>query len=866
MRIFKAFLALALLCGSPTWAAITAGNSIAATATSSTSTPITFSFNNNGDTVKVDIGNFEPAGQAVTGVTYNGVSMSLVYKSACTGAPLCDYSFLLTNGQGAASGTNNVVITLAGTPSLVVAIATAYTGVNQTSPNRAPFSTFSNADNNPTLAGGSITQTSGDLVVGSAYNFCTAQTSAASPQVNEQTQALSGSVVFSADHNPSTGATGLSWTGGGSCNTQWAAGAYALVPAATTPSTAYLRSVVTTLVKAGNAFLLATTTTPPPVVTINVTPSTILLGASATLTWSATNATSCTASGAWSGSKATSGSTSVTPGSGGSFTYTLTCTGTGGTGFNSATLTVNTTAITFPRLFNSSYSSNSCSIPMQAPFCPAAPANIAYGQHMDMYELIDDYEGAAASNGYNRASVVNGIIAGDGVIVPKVVQYVLDSYVDSNVGTPPNVGQNGAIWGAQMNAMPNWYAWRPDIAPGTRASMFGSPPNIWQYNPYDGGPAFEDMNGNNVEGAFALYSDNLFRTGSTSDAAPNLSGPWHDNIFSIYPADVVANWLGTGPNTCTGGGCPFPSQSVTVAPSLRTGISKFFSWYRMHASGQFIGGNVAVLDPQSDMPGVPMYHRPPSDIGPLNGTLDYAMAESAWGYNPPDQASTEHFSGLNETRILIQYMDSITIHPEYNQYASENTMDTNGSDPDSPGTGQAFRYGFCGSVVFGQGMYAPISWLVQWFDYYAVDPATGISLSYGGSTSGQIAAARKWLGTAIDGPQTSPIMGHTTYARRFRMPNGRTALVLENPSCRGGFGCGVDTINLTSTFGGTWTHVTASGTNSGSNAMIDTGGTTGSVSVPIGDGQILLQAFYLLALPRRRKAANDDDFELRKAA
>ena len=80
---------------------------------------------------------------------------------------------------------------------------------------------------------------------------------------------------------------------------------------------------------------------PTPTMTLTATPSTINSGQSSVLTWTSTNATSCTASGAWSGSKATSGSVSTgalsTPGT---LTYSLSCTGSGGTANASTTLTV----------------------------------------------------------------------------------------------------------------------------------------------------------------------------------------------------------------------------------------------------------------------------------------------------------------------------------------------------------------------------------------------------------------------------------------------------------------------------------------------------------------------------------------------
>src|SRR4030066_570749 len=81
---------------------------------------------------------------------------------------------------------------------------------------------------------------------------------------------------------------------------------------------------------------------PVPPVTISAHPTTIISGNSSTLSWSSTNATTCTASGSWTGSKSTSGSQTVSPTR--NSTYTLTCTGPGGSANRSATVTVNAAA------------------------------------------------------------------------------------------------------------------------------------------------------------------------------------------------------------------------------------------------------------------------------------------------------------------------------------------------------------------------------------------------------------------------------------------------------------------------------------------------------------------------------------------
>ena len=83
-------------------------------------------------------------------------------------------------------------------------------------------------------------------------------------------------------------------------------------------------------------------TPPVPTVSLGAAPTAVRSQGTATLTWSSTDATSCSASGGWSGTRATSGSATVGPLSTGT-TFTLACTGPGGT--NSANVTVNIATI-----------------------------------------------------------------------------------------------------------------------------------------------------------------------------------------------------------------------------------------------------------------------------------------------------------------------------------------------------------------------------------------------------------------------------------------------------------------------------------------------------------------------------------------
>ncbi|MES2436420.1 MAG: right-handed parallel beta-helix repeat-containing protein [Patescibacteria group bacterium] len=69
------------------------------------------------------------------------------------------------------------------------------------------------------------------------------------------------------------------------------------------------------------------------------TPTSVTTGGAATITWSSTNATSCIASGGWTGTKSVSGSQTIA-GISSNNTYTLTCTGPGGTAVKSSLIVV----------------------------------------------------------------------------------------------------------------------------------------------------------------------------------------------------------------------------------------------------------------------------------------------------------------------------------------------------------------------------------------------------------------------------------------------------------------------------------------------------------------------------------------------
>jgi hypothetical protein len=142
----------------------------------------------------------------------------------------------------------------------------------------------------------------------------------------------------------SGGTTQLSWTSSNaqSCSVQGGGQSF---PGATSPLTTGPISQQTTFVlsctNSVNASSSAQVTVGiVPTVTLTANPTTVSEenNKGSTLSWSSTNATSCVASGAWSGTKALSG-TFKTGTLLATKTYVLTCTGSGGTASAKATVT-----------------------------------------------------------------------------------------------------------------------------------------------------------------------------------------------------------------------------------------------------------------------------------------------------------------------------------------------------------------------------------------------------------------------------------------------------------------------------------------------------------------------------------------------
>ena len=190
--------------------------------------------------------------------------------------------------------------------------------------------------------------------------------------------------------------------------------------------------------------------TPPPTVTIAVAPTTIVLGQSATLTWTASGGTACTASDAWSGTQAATGSLKVTPAAVGTSTYTLTCSGSGynGNAARSAMLMVTAaSAYSATNLVGDTGTAGALSVdpnllnPWGIAFGPTSPAWVG-NNHSNTSTL------------YNGNGVAQGLIvalpagfSATGIVFNSSTDFVVTSGANSGVARFIYTGEGGMLAG-----------------------------------------------------------------------------------------------------------------------------------------------------------------------------------------------------------------------------------------------------------------------------------------------------------------------------------------------------------------------------------------------------------------------------------
>ena len=290
--------------------------------------------------------------------------------TASTGALAATSTFTLTcsgaGGSAQASRTVNVtVVPPAPTVSLSANPTTVATGASSMltwSSTNATGCTASGAWSGAKAISG--TASTGALAATSTFTLtCSGAGGSAQASRTVNVTVVPPAPTVSLSANPTTVAAGgtstLTWSStnatGCTASGVWS-GAKATNGTASSGTLAATSIYTLTCSGAGGSGQASTTITvtgspPAPTVTLTAIPTTVASGATTALTWSSLNATACTASGAWSGSRATAGSASSAALTATTNTFTLTCTGPGGSANTSAVVTVTP-------LQNGSYSTN----------------------------------------------------------------------------------------------------------------------------------------------------------------------------------------------------------------------------------------------------------------------------------------------------------------------------------------------------------------------------------------------------------------------------------------------------------------------------------------------------------------------------
>jgi len=276
--------------------------------------------------------------------------------------------------------------------------------------------------------------------------------------ISPQTITLGQSATLTWSSSSATSCTAFnSWTG-----TQATSGSIQVTPT-TIGSFVYSMYCLNGSLGSQNASVTLTVNTPPPAVTVTVTPSTIVAGHSASVTWSSTNATSCVADSAWSGTQATSGTLSVAPPVAGGYAYSLTCTGPGGVGNGAVALIV--TPVTPP--------------PPSAPTVSVtvSPATITVGQSATVSWSSTNATTCVADSAWSGSEATSGTLSvsptatggyaysltctgGGGTANGAAALSVIAADPAQTSSAAPSKGGGGSVDLSELIALAGMLAWR----------------------------------------------------------------------------------------------------------------------------------------------------------------------------------------------------------------------------------------------------------------------------------------------------------------------------------------------------------------------------------------------------------------------
>ena len=249
--------------------------------------------------------------------------------------------------------------TISGSPNTSAPVGTAYSFTPTTTDPSGNSLTFS-ITNKPSWASFNTTNgqlagtpvaadvgTTSGIVISVSDGSATASLTAFAITVNAAVVAPTVSLSATPTNVSSGGSAMLSWSSTNASSCTASGGWSGSEPTNGSASTGALSATTTYALScsgpggSASQSVTVSVSTPAPAVSLSASPTGVSSGGSAMLSWSSSNASSCTASGAWSGSKPTNGSAS-TGALSATTTYALSCSGPGGSASQSVTVSVST--------------------------------------------------------------------------------------------------------------------------------------------------------------------------------------------------------------------------------------------------------------------------------------------------------------------------------------------------------------------------------------------------------------------------------------------------------------------------------------------------------------------------------------------
>jgi hypothetical protein len=150
-------------------------------------------------------------------------------------------------------------------------------------------------------------------------------------------------------------------------------------------------------------------------VSLSASPATIDEGQSTTLSWSSSNADSCSAS--WTGSSATSGSQSVSPGE--TTTYSISCDGDGGSANDSVSVIVNTVGGGYDLVGDYIGGTHDTQVYDTSFAVEFSYSCLSGGCHENNQQLVDEYAAANMTHTMVKCNACHGTHTADTVGLEK---------------------------------------------------------------------------------------------------------------------------------------------------------------------------------------------------------------------------------------------------------------------------------------------------------------------------------------------------------------------------------------------------------------------------------------------------------------